>query len=388
MIYSMIEQTQQLKKLLDNNQNILIVFGDSQIEDSTSSALAFKHWLTKEGKKVDIVSPEAHKHTRLDFLDGFSQILPSFSGLKKFIIKVNVSQAKIKNLSYDIKEDWLSVYLTPDQGTITPNDVHTAQTGYKYDLIIILNPPELDALGDMFFNNTDLFYQTPTVNIDCHINNEHFGKFNLVDITSTSTSEIVLRIMEQLAGPQINEEIATCLLTGMVARTGSFKTKNVTPKTLKAAGKLLNLGADREKIIRHLYQTKTIASLKLWGMALSHLKSDPATGLVWTVITENDFIASGANMEHLDGLINEISEGSPEAKNVLLLYENINNGKKKISAILHTDKNIDAIRITQKYQPIGGGNRVKFDYPGMSISEAEKEITEEITKKIKNILKF
>lgn len=383
----MIDQNQQLKNLFNNNKNILIVFGDSQLEDSISSALALKNFLQKQGKKVEIVSPDIDKCQKLNFLPEFNEIQDKFSGLKKFILKVNTSKAKIKNLSYDLKDDWLSIYLTPEEGTIRPEDVHTAQTGYKYDLIIIINTSEFEALGQTFFQNTELFYNTPTINFDCQPNNEHFGKLNIVDITSTSSAEIIFRNLEQIGPAFISEDIATCLLAGMIARTGSFKSKNVSPKTLKAAGKLLNLGADREKIIKHLFQTKTISSLKLWGLALANLKNDKESGLVWTVLTENEFMSAGTGIEHLDGLVNEISEGSPEAKNVLIIYEKVSEGNKKISVILRTEKNLDAVRIAQKYQPIGGGNKVKFNYPGNSIIEAEKDITEELIKKIKTIIK-
>ena len=48
------------------------------------------------------------------------------------------------------------------------NELRTAQSGLKYDLIITVNAQDLESLGNVFFNNTDLFYKVPIINFDSH----------------------------------------------------------------------------------------------------------------------------------------------------------------------------------------------------------------------------
>jgi len=111
--------------------------------------------------------------------------------LQKFTIKVDISKTKIDSLSYDIKDDWLYIHLNPKQGTISKKELRTAQSSFKYDLIITLNSPDLESLGDIFENNTDLFYRVPIINIDHQAGNEHYGATNLVELNKTSAGEIV-----------------------------------------------------------------------------------------------------------------------------------------------------------------------------------------------------
>jgi phosphoesterase RecJ-like protein len=292
---------------------------------------------------------------------------------------VDVTNVKIDTLSYDIKDNWLSIYLTPKQGIITKNELRTAQSSLKYDLIITLNAQDLESLGNIFFNNTDLFYKVPVINFDNHPGNEHFGQINFVELTSTSISENIYKTMTQLGNSQIDADIATALLTGMISQTRSFQTGNVTPNTLNAASQLMNLGADREKIVKHLYRTKSISALKIWGEALTHMESDPALGLVWTTITREDFTRAGANETDLKDLIEELINNSPEAKLILLLYENTR-GENKVHGFLSVDKQYDAKIILQSFRPEGNKKNASFVIPEKTIKEAENEVVEKIKK--------
>lgn len=391
MIYSIkhknvLDTISQFKKLISDSQNILIVFSDDQDGDALASSLAFKNYLRQQNKRVDVVCPNFSLAQKFKFLSGIDDIKPGFQGLKKFIIRVNVAKAKIKNLSYDIKDDWLSVNLTPTGGVITKDDIRTAETDYKYDLIVLFNVSDLEALGDLFFNNTELFYQVPTINIDHRSHNEHYGKINMVEITATSSAEILFKALEQTDTNYIDAEVATSLLAGMIAETQSFKSNNVSPKTLKLAGRLLNLKADREKIVQHLYRTKTIAGLKLWGLVLSNLNHDPASGLVWTAISKSDFLRSGATTSDLKEVIKEISDNTPEARSVLVVYENPELNTSEIFALLYTEKNLDASRLAVKFHPLGGKAEASFSLKNISLMEATKAITTEINEKIKRIL--
>lgn len=365
-----------MNKLIDQSGHPLIALPEGKNDDAVAAALALKRYLSTRRKQADVVCGGFSASGHLSFLEGVDNIKPELFHLHKFTIKVDVSKAKIETLSYDIKDNWLSIHLTPLSGAITKNDLRTLQTTFKYDLIFVLGATDLDSLGDVFFNNTDLFYRTPIVNIDHKAANEHFGSLNLVELTATSTSEIVYHTFEQL-GFSTNEATATAILTGMIAGTRSFKTPNVTPATLNLAGQLMNLGADREKIIKHLYRTKSIATLKLWGQALTGLQTERSIALAWTLLTRDDFKRSGAGMNDIQELINELIGNSPEASLILVLFED-ENEENKIHGRLTVEKHFDAMEILKTFSPRGNKRNAEIEINGSSLKAAEETVIAEI----------
>lgn len=374
-----LNDTQQLKHLLESGKHILLVLNSTQNTDSICGAVAWKKWLEKQNKQVDIIADNFVLPRNIRFIKGAEEIQAQITHLQKFILKVDVSHVKIDTISYDIKDNWLSIYLTPKQGILTKNELRTAQSGLKYDLIITINAQDLESLGKIFFNNTDLFYKVPVINFDNHPGNEHFGQVNFVDLNATSISEIVYKTIKQISEAHIDADIATTLLAGMISQTQSFKTTNVTPVTLNTASELMNLGADREKIINHLYRTKSISSLKIWGEALTHMESDPNLGFVWTTITREDFARAGATEDELKELIDELVNNSPEAKLILLLYENTR-GENKVHGFLSVDKQRDAKMLLQNFQPEGNKKTASFTIANKTIKEVELEVVEKIKK--------
>lgn len=379
----MLNEIQQIKQEIENCRHVLIVFNNHENTDATASALALFSFLEKNNKSVDIACPNFLLSKNLAFLTGLKNIKTELEHLQKLIIKVDVSHAKIESLSYDIKDNWLSIYLTPKNGLLTKDEIRTAQSAYKYDLIITLGTSELETLGPMFLNNTDLFYRTNIINIDYNPNNERYGQINFIDLNATSVSEMVYRLAKQFWTTQLEETNATALLTGMIAATHSFKTTNVTPLTLQAASELINHGANREKIIQNLYRTRSLSTLKLWGAALSKIKIDQNKHFAWTSITKEDFIKCAANEEDLRDIISELIGNSPEIDLVLLLYEKENlSGHNIINGILYSKKGHDTRLLLKPHNPSGTSEQVKIALENITLVDAEKTLTEEIKKSL------
>jgi len=379
----MFDEIQQIKKLADDSRHILIVFNRSENTDALSAALALSYCLQKNNKSVDIACPDFIAPKNVNFLENVNTIQSELKHLRKLILKVDVSQTKIESISYDIKDNWLSIYLTPKNGLLTKDELRTAQSSYKYDLIITLNTTELESFGKIFLNNTDLFYRTPIINIDHNPANEHYGQINFIDLNSTSVSEITYQLIKQIWETHLNEKSATPLLTGMIAATHSFKTTNVTPLTLQIASELINHGADREKIIQNLYRMRSLAALKLWGRALTKLKIDPVTRFAWTIITQDDFSISGAGESELQDIIDELISNSPEIDLTLLIYELQNkNGQKITNAILHSKKGHDMRLLLKGYNPSGTKQEAKITIPDSNLLEVEKQLIEQIKKSL------
>ncbi|EKD44112.1 MAG: hypothetical protein ACD_71C00234G0001, partial [uncultured bacterium (gcode 4)] len=139
---------------------------------------------------------------------------------------------------------------------------------------------------------------------------------------------------------------------------------------------------DRAFIIKNLYQTKSIATFKIWGSVLSHLKEDKELSLVWSTITRDDFIRSGAKKEDLNNIIDELITTSPSAQFVLLLHENPGEPE-KISGTLRILPQHHATEIMKKYDAEGDENESKFEINGKSLHEVEEEIVKHIKAEIR-----
>lgn len=367
---------EQIKTLIAERKHILITFRRDPSGDTIGSAVALSLFLERLGKNVDIVSADFQLPKAFAFLPHADRIGSAFSHLQKFIITIDVKQSGVNELSYDLKDEKLRIFITPKQGFLTREQVRTAQTDFKYDLIITLDTEDLESLGTLYTNNTDLFYKTPIINIDHNPANEHFGQINVVDITATSTAEVLFDLLKSMDDNLISEKIATALLAGMIAKTHSFKTDNVTPRTLAAASALVALGANREEVVHHLYRTRSIATLKLWGHALTHMQTDRATGLVWSSITREDFVRSGAKEEDLQDIVSELISTTPEAKVILLLHEHHNQGTdaNMVHGIIHTTRGYQATSLGSAYNAKGNGAHASFTIDHKTLKEAEDEI--------------
>ncbi len=373
-----LNEIEQIKKLLEDKKNILITFRKNG-NDTIASAVALALFLEKLNKQVDIVCPDFDLPKSLYFLKKTKEIKPAFPHLQKFIINIDVDKTGVEELSYDIREQKLRLFITPKQGFLTRDNVHTAQSDFKYELIFILDTPDLESLGNLYDANTELFYKKPIINIDHSLANEYFAQINLINNTVSSTAEIIYSLIENLRNELLDEEIATAILTGIIIKTQSFKIPNIKPQTLELSSKLISLGAKRDYIIQNLYRTKTLPTLKLWGTTLSHLQHEPRLGLVHAIISREDFSRSGASLSDLKDIIDELISNSPEAKMILLIAENNND---QINCLFGCEKEYDAFSILRQFSPVGSRQRVTFSLSGRDAKQVEEEIINEIKKTV------
>ena len=222
-----------------------------------------------------------------------------------------------------------------------------------------------------------MFYNTPIINIDHTSDNEHFGQINCVDMTATSVSEILYGLYNEIDTTIIDDTVSTYLLTGIISKTHSFKDPLLTPKTLTIASQLMTSGAKREEIVQQLYHTKTLSILKLWGRALARLEWDSDNSLVWTKLLKSDFSHCNTNEESLPDIIHELIAYSPQAKTIILFYEQQDG---KTGCIIDGQKVTDVKEITKDLNPHGTQFNVKCALD-TTIGAAIEEVLDKFKKK-------
>ena len=370
---------QQIFELIKNSQKVLITFKKNFSGDALSSALAIFLLLKKMNKQTDIVCHDFVIAQNYAFLPEIGKTKSELAGLKKFIISLDMAANKIKNFSYDIKDNKLNIYLTPEK-LLEEKNISFKSGQYKYDLIITLDTDNLESLGEIYDQHTDFFYNTPIINIDHNPENEQYGQINLVELAKTSAAEIIFDLIEQYDINLLDAEIATCLLTGMIAKTKSFRSTNVTPRALNIASQLILNGADRDLIIQNLYRTKSINTLKLWGKVLARLKHDAVYKMAWSYLAQKDFIELNIKDTSLNEVIEELLTSAPEAEIIILFYEN---EKKTISCLVYTSKNYDSLYLAKSFNPNGTKTLATFEINKSDLAETAKEVIESIKQNIK-----
>ena len=120
-------------------------------------------------------------------------------------------------------------------------------------------------------------YEDVIVNIDHHIGNEKYGKYNYIDDKAAATTELIYLLLKELnlvfnEKSESIQKIGTCIYTGLVTDTGSFRHANVTERTHSIAGELISCGVNNTKIHNNLFDNRPFNKVKLIGEALSNLQ--------------------------------------------------------------------------------------------------------------------
>ncbi len=363
-------------ELIKRSNKILVLPSSPPDGDSLGSAAALYMALRKLNKEVTVICADPVPDV-YDFLPNMKVVGSKLVSSNDFIITIDCKKIKVDKIKSDIEDDKVNIIISPRQdGHFSEEDISFNKGEISYDLIITVDTAELQQLRGIYENNIQMFHQIPVINIDHHISNTHFGKINHVDIMSSSTTELLCPLLEELAKDTgidlIDEDIATLLLTGIITDTGSFQNANTTPKSFDVASELIAYGARQQEIIQYIYKTKQLSQLKLWGRVLSKIQTDEQHHIVWSVVSQQDFRDTGSSEDETGDIIDELMTNAPGAEVILLIKE------KKDSlisgSIRTTSASIDAAAIAEKF---GGGGHTQaagFSLKNIALRDAEYQI--------------
>lgn len=377
--------TEQLNERIRSSRQHLVVFPrmprsspSHANKDAIASALALAAFLKAKGAtQVDIVSDEFTAPRALSFLSDVALIQSSLPPVQKCLIDVPLSDAGIASLTYDVRGSMLTIAITPSRGSIEPSAIQARTSAFLYDCIWILDAQDWSSLGTVYSQHTDVFHHVPTVVLDHHTSNEHFGTINIIDITATSTAEVVYTLLESLDPHHITPEIATMLLTGIIGKTRGFRNKKVGPRTLALASTLMGLGAKRDLIVDYLFRQRSISTLKLWGEALSNLTQDTQYHVVLSRITRDAFVRAGATEDELPEIIDELIVNAPEAAYAILLYESPS-ADHIIHGFAYTEQPLDIRELTAPFSPRGDERFATLMIAAPNLVEASRHVLEHL----------
>jgi len=373
-----LEPQEQFHKFISDSKEVIIFIPENPNFDAIGSAFALAFWLKERNISATLVSPDYTKD-KFSFLPEPEKIVPQISGAREFVLSFNTNRNKITGLRQETVGDFFNVYLTPEKGSIDPRDFSFILAKFKYDLIIVLDSPDLGSLGKTYINNSDLFFEVPIVNIDHKSNNENFGQINLVDATASSCAEILKTTLENVDAQTFSENVATCLLSGIIGATNNFQKKNTTPKSLLFAAELMDKGANQQGIIRFMYKTQPLNILKLLGRVMSKLNWDEKNHLAWASLSLEDFVQSRTTPENLPIILEKLQENYTDGQIFSIFY---NDTPASSRASLKTT-NAEVLRkITLAF-----GVTANYDLAEISVNQSDLDLASRATlEKIEKIL--
>jgi len=338
------------------HQRILVIPHANVDPDGLSSALACYEMLQSIGKDVTVICPDTPPES-LKFLPGFGRLEREIAESQNFIITVNLDEGvEIDKLRYTVEDKRVNIIVVPKKGKVKSSALSFGEGEKKYDLIIVVDTADLALLGSLYADHVDLFAETPILNVDHHISNVRYGQVHLIDPTSASTTEVLYHWFTQVPSfrERITADLATLLLTGLITDTRSFQNPNTTPRSLEVAAELLERGARQQEIIQHVYKTKPLTTLKIWGRALNRIQMDPAAGVVWSAVSKEDLLEMGALPEETAGILDELISTIPGA-DVWVLFTETDEGSLKAS--MRSSSVVDASRLAGETYAGGGHAR-------------------------------
>lgn len=228
-----------------------------------------------------------------------------------------------------------------------------------YDVIIVVDCGNISLTGiEKLLKNRRK--EIALVNIDHHHDNARFGTLNIVDIDSSSTSEILYNLFYK-AKIAITKDMTNCLLMGIMYDTNFFTNAATTIKSIQYAGELLRQGASIKKATNILWRNKSIDLLKLWGKIFERIQYNQEYGIAISIVTQQDLKDHNLDaFNHSD--VSNYLQSLNDARLILLLIEQDDGTIRGSLRTTHDD--IDVSLLAAK---LGGGGHKKaaaFSLPG------------------------
>ena len=238
-----------------------------------------------------------------------------------------------------------------DAITRNPSDV------VEFDTAVVLDCGNLSRLGTM----SDMVNAMPTViNIDHHVTNTKFGTHRLIDTEACATAAIIYRLIKA-AGWPITRDVATCLYTGILTDTGSFRFSNTNREVFAICDDLTARGVDPYAVAQHVYGTYSLGRIKLLNLALDSIELSANGQMSIMTLTQQMLRDTRTQPEDADGLIN-YARRIEDVKVAALIQEladaegnplrTTNGPRRNYHVSLRSDGSVDVAEIAMSF---GGG---------------------------------
>ena len=236
--------TNRVVEKIKASENILIALSKNPNIDEISAALGLAMILDTMRKHVTAIFSGQVPNV-LQFLKPEETFEKTTNSLQDFIIAL--SKDKVDHISYKIEGDFVKVYVTPYKATIGQSDLSMSHGDYNVDLVICFNVISGDEIDPALSEYGRIMHDATAINLTVDTPGR-FAELEWQDSNVSSISEMIVGLADRLGLASFSEQVATALLTGIVASTDHFSNPRTSSNTMSIASKLMSFGANQQLI--------------------------------------------------------------------------------------------------------------------------------------------
>jgi len=216
----------QLKELLNEPRQIVITTHHKPDGDAMGSSLGLYNYLIQKGHQVRVITPTDYPT--------FLQWMPN----------------------------------NPEVIIYTDKPAESEELVAAADIIFCLDFNALSRINEL--GNFVREAKAVKVMIDHHLEPEGFDDFRHWSINACASAQLVYDFIVNLMDEKhlINKDVATCLYTGIMTDSGSFRFPNTTAEVHHIVADLITCGAENSRIHQMVYDNFSESRLRFLGHCL------------------------------------------------------------------------------------------------------------------------
>lgn len=238
----------QLAEKLRASNNILVTVSRNPTVDQLASCIALTLLLNKQAKHTAAVFSGEVPST-LEFLQPEETLQKNTDSLRDFIISLDKSKAD--KLRYKVEDNVVRIFITPYKNSISESDLEFTQGDFNVDVVVALGVQLQEDLDEAITAHGRILHDATLASISTSAD-PGLGVINWHDPSASSLSELVTELAQMLGADMLDNQVATALLTGIVAETDRFSNDKTTPQTMSASAVLMAAGANQQLVVSQL----------------------------------------------------------------------------------------------------------------------------------------
>ena len=238
--------------------NILVTVSANPSVDELSAALALTIFLNKLGKHATAVF-SGEVPPAISFLNPDKTFEQTANSLRDFIIALD--KEKADHLRYKVVDDAVKIFITPYRTTISEKDLEFSQGDYNVELVVALNVENSERIDAALTAHGRILHDAIVVTMTAGGIKSGLGSVDWHEDSASGVSEMMVELINDLRtqSAALDEQIATALLTGIVAVTNRFSNNLTSSRVMTVAANLMAIGANQQLVAMKIAESEARA---------------------------------------------------------------------------------------------------------------------------------
>lgn len=214
-----------MKSEIQSSNTILVATDRYTDYDKIVATISLAKALSASDKEVSVLMPDT-KYVKevLNLFDSKDIKRVNQTKGEGVVLSFKTGGAPVENIKWQEKNGEIYIYIDSKKVELAKNEINVQQRVEQFDLIVLVGVPNLEALGDFYKSNKDIFSKEKIVQLGYPSND--LGSHKLAE-DSNCISELVLRLLEAWE-VDISKEVSTNLLAGLLWKTDGLKKVSAT----------------------------------------------------------------------------------------------------------------------------------------------------------------